>query len=57
MNTIIDNENKLLYTAPIIESIKLDNDISLALESSPPIGPEETLLPRYLNNDPFKQLT
>jgi len=56
MNTKIKNENKLRYSTPTISRIKLDNEISLALESSPPAGPEETLLPRYLNNDPFKQL-
>ena len=50
------NREKRLYTAPLIEQIKLDNEISLALESSPPIGPEETSLmsPEYFNNDPFK---
>jgi len=47
---------KRLYCAPQIEQIKLDNEISLALESDPPIVPGETQLkmPEYFNNDPFK---
>lgn len=32
---------KKKYIAPVIEIISLDNEISLALESAPPIGPEE----------------
>ena len=49
-------ETKKKYTAPLIEIIFLDNEISLALESSPPEGPGEslTLTPEYFNNDPFK---
>jgi len=46
---------KKKYTSPAIELIKLDNEISLALESTaPPIGPSETL-----NNfqSPFKEGT
>lgn len=31
------------YTAPKVGLIELDNEISLAMESSPPIGPDETL--------------
>jgi hypothetical protein len=45
------------YTAPIIELIILDNEISLALESTPPAGPNEgnnTLVPEFFNNDPWK---
>jgi len=30
-----------LYTAPCIEIITLDNEISLALQSTPPDGPDE----------------
>lgn len=50
------NSEKRNYTAPVIEHIKLDNEISLALESAPPSGPEEGCLktPEYLHNDPFK---
>jgi len=44
------------YNSPFIQSIQLDNEISLALESSPPFGPGEPLVstPEYFNNDPFK---
>lgn len=35
-----NNVNRLSYTSPKIESIKLDNDISLQLESAPH-GPDE----------------
>lgn len=40
MNTL--NNKKQIYTAPEIESIVLDNEISLALESAPPAGPFES---------------
>ena len=47
---------KLAYFAPQIERIVLDNEISLTLDSSPPVGPGGGYLikPEYLNNDPFK---
>jgi hypothetical protein len=47
-------ETKIIYIAPAIKLIKLDNSISLALESSPPEGPGETF-----NNvqSPFKDET
>lgn len=35
-------ETKKKYKTPRIEWIPLDNCFSLALESNPPIGPEET---------------
>ncbi len=49
-------EKKHIYIVPYIQQIKLDNEISLALESSPPDGPGEgaSLAPEYMNNDPFK---
>jgi len=40
------------YISPRIEWIPLDNEISLALESSPPVGPGETL---NSVQSPFKQ--
>lgn len=45
---------KRVYTQPKIECVKLDNEISLALES-PPAGPDEVLnnVPDHFNN-PFK---
>jgi len=53
MNTKID---KLVYSQPEITCVKLDNEISLALESDPPFGPNEVMnnTPEYFNNDPFK---
>jgi hypothetical protein len=48
-------EYKRIYIAPQIELIELDNDISLALESNPPLGPEETnnaIRPEYFNTNP-----
>ena len=50
------NKEKRIYRAPLIEQIKLDNEISLVLESAPPFGPGESslLLPEYFNPDPFK---
>jgi hypothetical protein len=35
-------ENKKSYISPQIELVELDNEISLALESTPPAGPSET---------------
>jgi hypothetical protein len=48
--------NKKIYIEPQIELVKLDNDISLALDSAPPEGPGENLskAPEYFSNDPFK---
>ena len=45
---------KKKYTTPQLQLIELDNEISLALESNPPVGPGETL-----NNiqTPFKEET
>ena len=49
-----DFEGLRAYTTPIIEVIKLDNEISLVLQSAePPIGPGE-LVQGQLYNDPFK---
>lgn len=47
---------KQIYNSPEIVRVELDNEISLALESNPPLGPGEgaSLAPEYLNNDPFK---
>jgi len=48
---------KVTYIAPQIERIILDNEISLALESTPSPGPGEgayNKAPEYMNNDPFK---
>lgn len=46
---------KRTYNIPKLELVKLDNDISLILESEPPTGPNEAFAsPQYFNNDPFK---
>lgn len=47
---------KCFYVSPMIERIKLDNQISLQLISDAPEGPGESYLkaPEYFNNDPFK---
>jgi hypothetical protein len=57
MNTI---SNKQLYTAPTIECVKLDNEISLVLMSGAsdpgdpiPSGGIVLNAPEYFNNDPF----
>lgn len=56
MNSTNKITEKRSYFPPIVDKIELDNEISLALESSPPIGPDEGayLSPDYLENDPFK---
>jgi hypothetical protein len=56
MNTTKITE-KRIYISPEVINIKLDNEISLALASSPPEGPSEGALktsPHFLNADPFK---
>ena len=47
-----------MYKTPEIVCVALDNEISLALESSPPVGPGEgtSLATEYINNDPFKSV-
>ncbi len=50
--------NKRIYIEPVIETILLDYEISLSLESEePPVLPNESYLnaPHYFNNDPFNQ--
>ena len=53
MNTIID---KRVYSQPEITRVKLDSEISLALESNPAAGPDEVMnnTHDYINSDPFK---
>ena len=52
----MENNQKRAYIVPQIEQIKLDNEISLALESAPPFAPGESIskAPEYFNNDPFR---
>jgi hypothetical protein len=56
MKIIEKTTEKRLYNSPEILCITLDNEIALALESIPPIGPGEgaSLAPEYMNNDPFR---
>ncbi len=55
MNSIIE---KRIYTQPQIEYVKLDNDISLALESAPPDGPNEVknTAPEYFKTNPYNTI-
>jgi hypothetical protein len=55
MKTTDKTTEKRIYLNPTILLIKLDNEISLALQSSPPAGPDEgvSFAPEYFNNDPF----
>ncbi|MDD3321857.1 MAG: hypothetical protein PHS59_10480 [Paludibacter sp.] len=51
-----EQNNRKTYSKPQIGFIKLDNEISLTLDSIPPYGPGEVqnkLTPDYFNN-PFK---
>ena len=56
MKTTLVKNQKHAYCAPNIEYIILDNEISLVLESEPPIFPGEGQLkaPDYFNSDPYK---
>lgn len=55
MKTNIENTEKKTYSPPLIERIRLDNEISLVLESGNPEGdPIFTKAPEHFNNDPFK---
>ena len=56
MRTSEKTTEKRMYNSPEIVCVELDNEISLALESTPPVGPGEgaSLAPEYMNNDPFK---
>lgn len=47
--------SKRVYLVPAIENIRLDNEISLVLESTPPAGPDEVMnqIKGSVANDPF----
>ena len=55
MKKIIEKKR---YSAPYIERLELDNEISLVLQSALPDPGEPGVLsstsPEYFNNDPFK---
>jgi len=56
MKAQIEKIQKHSYSAPLIEEIQLDDEISLALESTPPTYEmnKGSKVPEYFNNDPFK---
>lgn len=55
METKNEIHDKKCYHIPEIEQVELDNEISLALASTPPAGPSEVFVnPVSLNNDPFR---
>jgi len=45
MNKIDIITQKREYIKPQLECIVLDNEIALALESTPPVGPDESYIP------------
>jgi len=54
MNTNIEIMKKRTYSTPETLHVKLDNEISLILESNPPFGPGELVLSTdHFNNDLF----
>lgn len=57
MKSIETHTKKRMYNSPEIELVKLDNEISLVLESSPPVGPDESNngVPEYFDNSPFEK--
>ena len=57
MEKLIKKTNRREYNTPNLVLIKLDNEISLILESEPPTGPNESInniTSDYFKNDPFK---
>lgn len=59
MNFIKDKLQKRDYAMPLIDKILLDNEISLEMESDPPIfeSRNSSKAPNFYSNDPFKQNT
>lgn len=45
---------KKTYNLPQIMKVELDNEISLALESTPVVGPRESLVQDINSDNPFK---
>ncbi len=55
MNNTMKITEMKMYIIPEIIQIQLGNEISLALESTRPYGPDESMnQPMYFNNDPYK---
>ena len=58
MNLNTNINKKLSYSSPAIDLVELDNNISLAMESTPAPGPGEpgyvgSVTQEYYNNDPY----
>ena len=51
-NTI--NPQKRNYVKPQIDRIILDNDISMVMQSTPPLDPDEMIQPEHFSINPFK---
>jgi len=49
----VGDQDAKKYKAPRIDWIPLDNEISLALESAPPVGPSESF--NFKHENPFKE--
>ena len=59
MNIANIDSKKRVYTVPAVDIIKLDNEISLALESLPPgdaPGEGQNRMPDNFNNNPYNTL-
>ena len=54
MRTKENITEKRIYLHPEITCIELDNEISLALESNPPLGPDEVV--QSTQSNPFKDI-
>lgn len=56
MKTSEKMTEKRMYYCPEIILIELDNEISVALESAPPVGPGEgaSLAPEFKHFDPYR---
>ena len=48
-----DTANKRVYTKPLVERVKLDNEISMVM-MSPPVDPIGYVQPEKFDNNPFK---
>lgn len=56
-NLRVSVQVRKIYHQPFVKKICIDNEISLAMESEPPYGPDESFNqnhPNLLLNDPFK---
>jgi len=59
MNITNIDSNKRVYTVPTVEIIKLDKEISLALQSEPPgdaPGEVQNKMSDSFKNDPYNSL-